>query len=609
MYLDALIAEPRLVEVDHVDVGASPEVAWQHVRHGDLGSSPLVRALFAVRTLPSRLRGRETESLALSIDDFAGTGQPGFHLLADDGASELVVGAIGKVWEPDIPFLDVADAEAYAAFYEPGWVKVAWALRVEPREGGGSRISFDLRVGATDDESWKRFRRYFRLIGPGSQCVRSRLLASWGGVRGPADADRDRPLPGDDLLPDAVSVMTHARTIRARPEEVWPWLVQMGCRRAGFYSWDLLDNAGIPSAREVHPELQTLHVGDVIPASPEGDEGFEVLRVEPDRVLVLGGQFDNDAGRQVPFGAVRPERFWQVTWTFVLVPDGAETRLYVRARAAYPPGEGLQVAGIRLVHHFMQGAQLRHLADRVEGRLPRDSWRDVATGAAGAAGMVLDLLTPFLRPVRSHWGLDAAAAGRTYPGDDLVPEPRWSWTHGVEIDADPDNVWPWVAQIGADRGGFYSLQWLENLAGCAVRNAEAVHEEWAHEVGDQLVLHPEGPGMAVVEVEPGRHLLAYAAPDAEAQAAGEPWATATWLFFLEPLPGGRTRLVSRFRSDCSDGVAQRLRTGPYFTEAIGFVMDRQMLLGITDRVRRRRLEVLTTPSVAPSTTREGRGTQ
>jgi hypothetical protein len=223
--------------------------------------------------------------------------------------------------------------------------------------------------------------------------------------------------------------------------------------------------------------------------------------------------------------------------------------------------------------------------------------------------MALDLLTPFLRPVRSHWGLDAAVADRSFPGDELIPEPRWSWTHGVEIDGDPDDVWPWVAQIGADRGGFYSYQWLENLAGCGVRNAETVHPEWAHQVGDQLLLHPKAPGMAVVEVEAGHHLLAYdrsvriapersagaGAPDAEARAAGEPWAAATWLFFLEPVPGGRTRLVSRFRSDCSDGIAQRLRMGPYFTEAIGFVMDRQMLLGIAERVRRRRMEVLTTP--------------
>ena len=98
----------------------------------------------------------------------------------------------------------------------------------------------------------------------------------------------------------------------------------------------------------------------------------------------------------------------------------------------------------------------------------------------------------------------------------------------------------------------------------------------------------------LVEVEPGRHLLAYGAPDDQARAEGRPWAAATWLPFLEPLDGGRTRLVSRFRSACSDGIAQRLVMGPYFTEAIGFVMDRQMLRGIAERVRRRRREVLTT---------------
>src|SRR5436305_10082845 len=102
--LDALITEPRLVEVDHVDVAAAPKVAWDHVRHGDLGGSPLIRALFAVRTLPSRLTGRDVEPLDLRIDGFASTDRPGFRLLAEETGREVVVGAVGRVWEPDIPF-------------------------------------------------------------------------------------------------------------------------------------------------------------------------------------------------------------------------------------------------------------------------------------------------------------------------------------------------------------------------------------------------------------------------------------------------------------------------------------------------------------------------
>lgn len=101
-----------------------------------------------------------------------------------------------------------------------------------------------------------------------------------------------------------------------------------------------------------------------------------------------------------------------------------------------------------------------------------DSVSDVAAGIGGAAIMALAWLTPFMRPARNHWGLPVEAASEPRPGDELVREPRWSWTHAVQVEAPADEVWPWVAQVGADRGGFYSYQWLENLAGCDVRNAE-----------------------------------------------------------------------------------------------------------------------------------------
>src|SRR5687768_3452370 len=86
---------------------------------------------------------------------------------------------------------------------------------------------------------------------------------------------------------------------------------------------------------------------------------------------------------------------------------------------------------------------------------PRDSFHDVVEGIRGAAIMAASLLSPFLRDERSRWGLSAEDAARPRVGDDLVPSPRWQWTHAVEIDRAAEDVWPWVAQIGADRGGFY----------------------------------------------------------------------------------------------------------------------------------------------------------
>lgn len=84
----------------------------------------------------------------------------------------------------------------------------------------------------------------------------------------------------------------------------------------------------------------------------------------------------------------------------------------------------------------------------------------VAEGVGGAAIMAAAMLTPFLRSAQRQWDIDAATAARTYPGDERIPSPRAFWTHGIEIDAPVEAVWPWLAQIGADRGGFYSYQWL-----------------------------------------------------------------------------------------------------------------------------------------------------
>ena len=83
-------------------------------------------------------------------------------------------------------------------------------------------------------------------------------LVRWGA----SDEEVTRAYPGRELIPDGTRASTMAATIAAPPEQVWPWLVQMGWDRAGWYSWDRLDNGGRPSVREVHPEWQSLSVGD-----------------------------------------------------------------------------------------------------------------------------------------------------------------------------------------------------------------------------------------------------------------------------------------------------------------------------------------------------------
>ena len=384
--LDRLIPAPRLVEVDRLDLAAPVSQVWQRVRHGDLAPSRWIRALFAIRT---RGRGRT----ALRIDDLVSSPEtPGFQLLVEEPPREFAVGAIGQVWKPDIPFVHVGNATEFAAFDRGCFAKVAWAVRLTPHVGG-THLELEVRVDTTDEESWAKFRRYFLLIGIGSRFIRQLLLHRIARDLGTVDVDPDRPLPGDELLPVTTAAqLTHAIEVAATPEEIWPWLVQMGCRRAGWYSYDLLDNRGIPSAREIRPELQQLAVGDVLPATPVSDDGFEVLRMEPPRLLVLGGLYDADPGDQLPFAAIPPPRYSRVTWAFVIEPlDRRSSRLTVRARALSRPAKSL--LGVRILHHFMESEQLRQLAARVEGRLRVD-----AVGVAGGGPTPLGADAPVPAP-------------------------------------------------------------------------------------------------------------------------------------------------------------------------------------------------------------------
>jgi hypothetical protein len=380
--LNRLVPDPGLVQLDSVVVAADPLRTWDVVRNINLAQSPLVRTLFGIRTIPDRLEGRSPE-LQLHIHDLVSTPErPGFQVLVEEPPRELAAGAIGQVWRPVIPFIHVPDAAAYSAFAEPGYVKVAWAIRALADGDSSTRVEFELRVAATDEASWTKFKRYFMLIGPASHFMRRLLLAQIERDLGtPQAVQNERRLPGDELLPDAAEQFTHSIEIDAPPDRVWPWLVQMGCRRAGFYSIDALDNGGVPSAREIIPELQRLAVGDRIPAQPEGDDYFEVLALEPYRALLLGSLFDVEAQHSIGFRAARPARYWHVSWAFVLEPlaDG-RTRLYARVRGAFPRTERFHAFWIRPVHHLMQTMQLRHLAARAEGRVS-----DRQHAGAGAA--------------------------------------------------------------------------------------------------------------------------------------------------------------------------------------------------------------------------------
>lgn len=189
--------------------------------------------------------------------------------------------------------------------------------------------------------------------------------------------ERRELLPGDDRIPESRGSSTHAITIQSKALDVWPWLVQMGCNRAGFYSYDRLDNAGRPSAEHIVPELQSINVGDILPSRPGSVNGFEVLQLEPPRLLLLGAYLQIPGFSNLPWDQSRPRAYLRSTWLFFLREKPSETRLVVRARGIVRPWWlGIIVNSVMSpAHVVMQRKQLLNLRHRVETKIRVDSRR------------------------------------------------------------------------------------------------------------------------------------------------------------------------------------------------------------------------------------------
>lgn len=159
-------------------------------------------------------------------------------------------------------------------------------------------------------------------------------------------------MPGDDLLPHAQYRATRAITVLATPEEVWPWLVQVGCGRAGWYAGDLLDNFAYPSVREIVPELQHIAVGQWLPMVP---------RPTAKRVFVV-------AGFTAPQWLLWRTRIRTWAWTLTPLPGG-RTRLISRLRTVYDwphPGTVITVLLMELADYAMMRRMLHGIRDRAE---------------------------------------------------------------------------------------------------------------------------------------------------------------------------------------------------------------------------------------------------
>lgn len=194
------------------------------------------------------------------------------------------------------------------------------------------------------------------------------VLVRLGRTYGSTAAERAQDLPGDEIVPAPEVVTDHAISIAAPPEAVWPWLVQMGWHRAGWYTarWvdRLLFPANWPSAEELIPELQHLQVGDFVPdGPPETRCGFIVEHLEAPRVLVLHSTSHLPASWRDRHHAVLD---W--SWTFALEPleGGRSTRFHFRSRWTTAPwwftlvGKlGVVPADFIMARDMLRGVQAR----------------------------------------------------------------------------------------------------------------------------------------------------------------------------------------------------------------------------------------------------------
>jgi len=190
-----------------------------------------------------------------------------------------------------------------------------------------------------------------------------------------------------------------------------------------------------------------------------------------------------------------------------------------------------------------------------------------------------------LRPRWLRWGATGDEVRCSLPGDDLVADPLLKTTRSIAIRAAPAEIWPWLAQMGQGRGGFYSYDWLENLFGLNIHNAERILPQFQNlQVGD-LIPFWQGAGVRVIDRQPERYLVTagtlYTGAGQPADAYG-----GSWVFVLQPSSPGVTRLVVRSAVARFEPVWLSELFARLLLEPAHFIMERGMLLGIKRRAER-----------------------
>jgi hypothetical protein len=184
-----------------------------------------------------------------------------------------------------------------------------------------------------------------------------------------------------------------------------------------------------------------------------------------------------------------------------------------------------------------------------------------------------------LRAWSLRWGASDAELDMALAGDELLARANLTATRAITIHADTDAVWPWIAQLGQGRGGFYSYDFLDNLLGCDIHSADRISSEWQSvTVGAEINLHPE-VALTAALVQPGRALVLRGAVPVGRMPAPYDF---TWAFVLREEPGGPTRLLVRERYAYARWWAPLL-VEP--VELISFIMSQRMMRGIKHRAQ------------------------
>lgn len=214
------------------------------------------------------------------------------------------------------------------------------------------------------------------------------VLRPWQLSWGATEAEVSRSLPGDAIVASPTFDATRAVTVRARPEEIWPWIVQMGHERAGFYSYDWFDNGARPSAERIIPRLQGLEVGDRVPISSLVH--FTVEASEPPRHMVWTSSDTPTSG----------------TWVWSLEPiDEHSTRLITRMRGSYHWRSPMILLDLWVDWGdivFMRRSMLG-IKQRAEGEIVDTYAGDVAEGVLWLGSFLIFVVAAVLVLRRQDW--------------------------------------------------------------------------------------------------------------------------------------------------------------------------------------------------------------